>query len=141
MSSPSRRWAISRLVTLGIRDLAQASGIDPATIVSMPLDDKLFAVKGVSAIALTTLDGRRTMPYRFEGYGDPWHGASPARLVVGEDALTILAGVTITVPQETKTMPETILTRRPLERSAGRGRGPQRPGDRAAGPARDRRRD
>ncbi len=101
----------ARLVTLGIRDLAQASAIDPATIVSMPLDDKLFAVKGVSAIALTTLDGRRTMPYRFEGYGDPWHGASPARLVVGEDALTILAGVTITVPQETKTMPETILTR------------------------------
>jgi hypothetical protein len=101
----------ARLVTLGIRDLAQSSGINPATIVSMPLDDKLFAVKGVSAIALTTLTGRRTMPYRVEGYGGPWNGSSPARLVVADEALTIQAGVDITVPQEIKTMPETILTR------------------------------
>ncbi|KMO35609.1 hypothetical protein VQ02_17135 [Methylobacterium variabile] len=99
----------ARLVTLGIRDFAQASGLDPATITAMPLDDKLFSVKGPSVIALTTLTGRRTMPYRVQGYGGPWRGSSSARLVVAADALTIQAGVT--VPQETQTMPETILTR------------------------------
>jgi phage shock protein A len=101
----------ARLVTLGIRDLAQANGIDPATIVSLPLDEKLFAVKGASAIALTTLTGRRTLSYRVQGYGGPWRGSSSARLVVAGDVLTIQAGVAVTGPQEAQTMPETILTR------------------------------
>lgn len=102
----------ARLVTLGIRDLAHTSGIDPATIETLPLDDKLFSVKGASEIALTTLHGRRTIPYRVDGYGGPWRGFSSARLVIAGDTLTIQVGVTVTAPyEETRTMPETILTR------------------------------
>ncbi|WP_244535477.1 PspA/IM30 family protein [Methylorubrum salsuginis] len=103
----------ARLVTLGIRDFAQlSSGIDPASVISLPLDDKLFAVKGAAEIALTTLSGRRTMAYRVEGYDGPWREASPARLTLAGDALTIQVGVAVTVPKEdARPMPETILTR------------------------------
>ncbi|KQT56984.1 hypothetical protein ASG52_02590 [Methylobacterium sp. Leaf456] len=105
----------ARLVTLGIRDFAQLSaGTDPASVSSLPLDDKLFAVKGAAEIALTTLSGRRTMPYRVEGYDGPWREASPARLTLTGDGLTIQVGVAVTAPapkEDARTMPETILTR------------------------------
>lgn len=107
----------ARLVTLGIRDFAQRSaGLDPATVTSMPLDDKLFSVKGAAEIALTTLKGRRTMAYRVEGYDGPWREASPARLTLAGDVLTIQVGVSVTAPatapkEEARTMTETILTR------------------------------
>lgn len=102
----------ARLVTLGIRDFAQTEGGDPDEIVSMPLDEKLFSVKSASEIALTTLGGRRTLPYRVDGYGGPWRENSSARLYLSGEALTIRVGVTVSAPnQETRTMPETILTR------------------------------
>lgn len=102
----------ARLVTLGIRDFAQqAAGLDPETVISMPLDDKLFSVKGASEIALATLSGRRTMPYRVEGYDGPWRELSSARLTVAGDRLTIQVGVTVTAPKEETRMSENILTR------------------------------
>ena len=102
----------ARYVTLGIRDFAQTSGRDPDAVVSLPLDDKLFAVKGASEIALTTLGGRRTIPYRVDGYGGPWRGASPARLFIAGERLTIGVGVSVPAPiGESRPMPETILTR------------------------------
>ncbi len=104
----------ARLVTLGIRDFAQqAAGLDPERVVSMPLDDKLFSVKSASEIALSTLCGRRTMPYRVEGYDGPWGELSSARLTLAGDALTIQVGVTVTAPapKEETRMSETILTR------------------------------
>lgn len=106
----------ARLVTLGIRDFArQAAGFDPQRVVSMPLDDKLFSVKTASEIALTTLQGRRTMPYRVEGYDGPWHDLASARLTLEGDALTIQVGVSVAAPEDIRKeetrMPETILTR------------------------------
>jgi phage shock protein A len=103
----------ARLVTLGIRDFAQMpDDFDPETVTAMPLDDKLFSVKSASEIALTTLNGRRTMPYRVAGYDGPWRDTAPARLTIAGDVLTIQVGVSVTVPkEEARTMPETILTR------------------------------
>lgn len=102
----------ARLVTLGIRDFARRpAGFDPAGVTSMPLDDKLFGVKGASEISLATLNGRRTMPYRVEGYDGPWRDLSGARLTVAGDTLTVQVGVSITAPKEETRMPETILTR------------------------------
>ncbi|GMA77063.1 hypothetical protein GCM10025880_34800 [Methylorubrum aminovorans] len=102
----------ARLVTLGIRDFAQRpAGFDPEGVTSMPLDDKLFSVKGAAEIALTTLCGRRTMPYRVEGYDGPWRDLSSARLTVAGDTLTIQVGVSVTAPKEETRMPENILTR------------------------------
>lgn len=108
----------ARLVTLGIRDFAQqAAGLDSESVVSLPLDDKLFSVKSASEIALATLCGRRTMPYRVEGYDGPWRDLSGARLTLAGDALTIQVGVSVTAPapapapKEETRMSETILTR------------------------------
>lgn len=102
----------ARLVTLGIRDFAQqAAGLDPEAVTSMPLDDKLFSVKSASEIALSTLCGRRTMPYRVEGYDGPWRELSSARLTLAGDALIIQVGVSVTAPKEETRMPENILTR------------------------------
>lgn len=102
----------ARLVTLGIRDFAQQkAGFDPESVTSMPLDDKLFSVKGASEITLATLCGRRTMPYRVEGYDGPWREISSARLTLAGDTLTIQVGVSVTPPKEETRMPENILTR------------------------------
>ncbi|BAU89294.1 phage shock protein PspA [Methylorubrum populi] len=102
----------ARLVTLGIRDFAQRkAGFDPESVTSMPLDDKLFSVKGASEITLATLCGRRTMPYRVEGYDGPWREISSARLTLAGDTLTIQVGVSVTPPKEETRMPENILTR------------------------------
>ena len=100
----------ARLVTLGISEFARTNGLDPGTVASMPLDDKLYSVKGASEIALTTLQGRRTISYRVDGYGGPWRRASPARLFIAGDSLTIAVGVRLAIG-ETRTMSETILTR------------------------------
>ncbi len=102
----------ARMVTLGIRDFAQTEAVDPDEIASMPLDEKLFSVKSASEIALTTLGGRRSLPYRVDGYGGPWRENSSARLYLSGEALTIRVGVTVSAPnQESRIMPETILTR------------------------------
>lgn len=106
----------ARLVTLGIRDFArQPAGLDPETVSALPLDEKLFSLKGAAEIALTTLCGRRTMPYRVEGYDGPWRELSGARLTLAGDQITIEVGVPVTPPapnpKETRTVTETILTR------------------------------
>ena len=85
----------ARLVTLGIREFEREIEIDPQTVDSLPLDEKLFSVKGASEIALVSLNGRRTIPYRVDGYGGPWRGISSARLVIADDALTIHVGVSV----------------------------------------------
>lgn len=108
----------ARLVTLGIRDFArQPADFDPEQVSALPLDGKLFSLKGAAEIALTTLCGRRSMPYRVEGYDGPWRALSAARLTIAGDDLTIAVGVPVMPPhpapspKETRTMPETILTR------------------------------
>ncbi|AWN49171.1 PspA/IM30 family protein [Methylobacterium terrae] len=102
----------ARLVTLGIRDFArQAADLDPERVTSMPLDDKLFSVKSASEIALSTLHGRRTMPYRVEGYDGPWRDLASARLALAGDVLTIQVGVSVAAPKEETRVTENILTR------------------------------
>lgn len=108
----------ARLVTLGIRDFArQPADLDPQQVSALPLDGKLFSLKGSAEITLTTLCGRRSMPYRVEGYDGPWRELSAARLTIAGDDITIVVGVLVMPPhpapnqKEIRIMPETILTR------------------------------
>ncbi|GJD77912.1 hypothetical protein GCM10007886_23320 [Methylobacterium gregans] len=108
----------ARLVTLGIRDFArQPADLDPQQVSALPLDGKLFSLKGAAEITLTTLCGRRSMPYRVEGYDGPWRELSAARLTIAGDDITLVVGVPVMPthpapnPKEIRTMPETILTR------------------------------
>ena len=102
----------SRFVTLGIRDYAQHLGDSPDSVDAIPLDEKLFSVKGPSQVSILTLSGRRTLSYRVEGYDGPWREVSAARLIIVGETLTLHAGVALHAPiEEQTTMTETILTR------------------------------
>lgn len=102
----------ARFITLGIRDYAQQLEVAPEDVTGIPLDDKLFTIKGPSEVTIATLSGRRTLAYRVEGYGTSWHEVSPARLIIAGDTLTLHAGVAVpAMAEEAKTMTETLLTR------------------------------
>src|ERR1700709_961290 len=56
----------ARLVTLGLRDRAgYVAGIANRRI---PLDDKLFAIKGPTSLTISTVKGRVLVPFEVPGY-------------------------------------------------------------------------
>ena len=81
----------SRLVTLGLRDFTAHQGDYPAT--GLPLDEKLFALKGPSTLTLSTVSGRVSIPYDVAGYVAHWDPVFPARLVAVGDTYEIHVGV------------------------------------------------
>src|SRR5438105_13833245 len=69
----------ARLVTLGLRDRAvYVAGIMPRRI---PLDDKLFAIKGPTSLTISTVRGRVLVPFEVPGYAAGWDTPFPAHLV------------------------------------------------------------
>src|SRR3954470_2000458 len=69
----------ARLVTLGLRDRAgYVAGISPRKI---PLDDKLFAIKGPTSLTISTVQGRILVPFEVPGYLAGWESPFPAHLV------------------------------------------------------------
>ena len=69
----------ARLVTLGLRDRAgYVAGILPRRI---PLDDKLFAIKGPTSLTISTVKGRVLVPFEVPGYVAGWDSPFPAHLV------------------------------------------------------------
>ena len=83
----------ARLVTLGLRDFAANRGVtaDPP---HLPLDDKLFAIKGPSDLTIATVHGRVAVPFDVAGYSRGWESIFPAYLVAGHDRYEIHIGVT-----------------------------------------------
>jgi phage shock protein A len=101
------------MVLLGIRDFAarRSSGEDMPGI---PLDEKLYAIKGPTTLTLSTVRGRVTAHYDVAGYRDGWQGSAPARLVPTTAAgFEIVVGVKPFIrPAEEKAMAyEGILSR------------------------------
>ena len=93
----------ARLVTLGLRDRAgYAAG---AAIRRIPLDDKLFAIKGPTSLTISTVKGRVLVPFEVPGYLAGWESPFPAHLV--SDGLTYEIHIAVksksTQPEE-KTM-------------------------------------
>src|ERR1700733_537931 len=69
----------ARLVTLGLRDRAgYAAG---AAVRRIPLDDKLFAIKGPTTLTISTVKGRVLVPFDIPGYLAGWESPFPAHLV------------------------------------------------------------
>ena len=69
----------ARLVTLGLRDRANyAAG---ATLRRIPLDEKLFAIKGPTSLTISTVRGRILVPFEVPGYLPGWESPFPAHLV------------------------------------------------------------
>lgn len=83
----------ARLVTLGLRDFAANRGrsVGPARL---PLDDKLFAVKGPSDLTIATVRGRVAIPYDVAGYSRGTLNIFAAQLVTDHGAYEIHIGVT-----------------------------------------------
>lgn len=101
----------SRLVTLGLRDfVARRAGEE---VGGLPLDNKLYAIKGPSTLTISTVLGRVTVPFDVGGYQDGWKGSFPARLVLERGIFELRIGVTpSTISTEEKTMiHEGILSR------------------------------
>jgi hypothetical protein len=100
----------ARLVTLGLRDFATNKPVGAAT--RLPLDDKLFAVKGHQDLTIATLRGRVAVPFDIAGYSPGWDSIFPAYLTVTNDAYEIHIGVTRNAPSnEDSMMNEGILSR------------------------------
>jgi phage shock protein A len=69
----------ARLVTLGLRD--RASYVAGAPQRRIPLDDKLFAIKGPTSLTISTVRGRILVPFDVPGYLPGWESPFPAHLV------------------------------------------------------------
>src|SRR6201995_692332 len=93
----------ARLVTLGLRDRAfYVAGATPRRI---PLDDKLFAIKGPTSLTISTVRGRVLVPFEVPGYLAGWEGPFPAQLV--SDGRTYEVHIAVkskSPPPEEKTM-------------------------------------
>ena len=84
----------------------------PTRPCGLPLDEKLYAIKGPSAVSISTVEGRVVVPFDVAGYSDGWKGALPARLVLDRDTFELRIGVTPNIATEEKTMiHEGILSR------------------------------
>lgn len=77
----------ARAVTLAFKDWVQRRR--GKVVDGLPLDEKLYGIKGVDAVSVATLNGRITIPFRVAGYGVEWNGSSPARLMpIEKDSAT-----------------------------------------------------
>src|SRR5262245_53345786 len=107
----TRTRLASRMVTLGLRDfVARRAGDD---VQGLPLDDKLFAIKGPSLLTINTVFGRVAIAFDVRGYSEGWRSSLPARLVFDRGAYELRIGVTPSnLPTEEKVMVhEGILSR------------------------------
>ena len=78
-SARSESGLQARAVTLALKDFVQRRR--GKIVAGVPLDEKLYGLKGIEAISIATLKGRITIPFRVAGYGAEWNGKSPARLL------------------------------------------------------------
>ncbi|TWT06059.1 PspA/IM30 family protein [Reyranella sp. CPCC 100927] len=69
----------AQLTTLALRDwAARRRGL---AVEGVPLDERLYSVRGIATVSIATLDGRVGVPFAVAGYGPVWPGGAPARLV------------------------------------------------------------
>lgn len=101
----------SRMVTLALRDHSRRGVNTP--IDDIPLDSKLFSVKGPDSLSIATIGGRVVVPYSVDGYRSGWDDFAEARLCFSGTSINILVGVQAGLhPQkETKMSNEGILAR------------------------------
>lgn len=101
----------ARLVTLGLRD--RANYLADASIRRIPLDDKLFAIKGPTSLTISTVSGRVLVPFEVPGYVSGWESPFPAHLVSDHSGYEIHIAVKSksAQPEEKTMLHEGILAR------------------------------
>ncbi|MFQ3454645.1 PspA/IM30 family protein [Bradyrhizobium sp. UFLA01-814] len=93
----------ARLVTLGLRD--RANYIAGSAVRRIPLDDKLFAIKGPTSLTISTVSGRVLVPFDVPGYVSGWESPFPAHLISDGRGYEIhIAVKSKSAPPEEKTM-------------------------------------
>ncbi|TAI62518.1 PspA/IM30 family protein [Bradyrhizobium sp. Leo170] len=93
----------ARLVTLGLRD--RANYVPGATVRRIPLDEKLFSIKGPTSLTVSTVKGRVLVPFEVPGYLAGWESPFPAHLVSDGRTYEIhIAVKSKSTPPEEKTM-------------------------------------
>jgi phage shock protein A len=99
----------ARLVTLGLRD--RAGYVAGAR--RIPLDEKLFAIKGPTSLTVSTVRGRVLVAFDVPGYLAGWESPFPAHLVSDGRAYEIHIAVKSksTQPEEKTMLHEGILAR------------------------------
>jgi phage shock protein A len=69
----------ARSVTLAFKDWVRRRRGE--IIDGLPLDEKLYAIKGIESVSIATLSGRVTVPFHVDDYAAGWADPAPARLV------------------------------------------------------------
>lgn len=102
----------ARLVTLGLRDFAANRG-QPIPLARLPLDNKLFAIKGPSDLTIATVSGRVAVPFDVAGYQPGTLDIFAAELVAEQGSYEIRIAVTVHSDRtkENMNMTEGILAR------------------------------
>ncbi|CAN7574675.1 PspA/IM30 family protein [Ensifer adhaerens] len=83
----------ARFVTLGLRDFASNRG-RPSDPLRLPLDEKLFAIKGPADLTVATVRGRVAIPFDVAGYSRGTLNIFSAQLVADLGGYEIHIGVT-----------------------------------------------
>ena len=98
-------------MTLGLRD--RASYVAGATTRKIPLDEKLFAIKGPTSLTVSTVNGRVLVPFEVPGYLAGWESPFPAHLISDGHTYEIHIAVKSksTQPEEKTMLHEGILAR------------------------------
>lgn len=93
----------ARLVTLGLADRLDYR---KSLVRRLPLDEKLVNVKTATTVSVSTVHGRKVIPFVVAGYAPGWGHRAPAHLVRRDDGgFEILFGVSPTsVPQQENIM-------------------------------------
>src|ERR1700724_2995139 len=101
----------ARLVTLGLRD--RASYVAGTAARQIPLDEKLFAIKGPTSLTISTVRGRVLVPFEVPGSLAGWDGPFPAHLVSDGSAYEVQIAVKSksAQPEEKTMLHEGILAR------------------------------
>lgn len=81
----------SRMATLALRDHSRQRANEPT--IEIPLDSKLFAIKGPDSISIATIGGRIVVPYSVDGYRGGWNDFAEARLSFQGSTISVLVAV------------------------------------------------
>ena len=106
----------ARSVTLAFKDWVRRRRGE--VLEGLPLDEKLYAIKGIESVSIATLSGRVTVPFRVGDYGAGWVDPAPARLVKRPNGFELLvstdegtSATALPTREETMTATESALKR------------------------------
>ncbi|MGQ3270441.1 MULTISPECIES: PspA/IM30 family protein [Pseudomonadota] len=109
----------ARSVTLAFKDWVRRRRGE--TIEGLPLDEKLYSIKGIESVSIATLGGRMTIPFQVEDYGRGWNDPAPARLVKRANEFELIVSIALDTPNATvKSQEEKMLATESAVKRIGR---------------------